>query len=146
MSWVTKTLGIAVLGAVTVVPSMAQHVIGRRAYVVGPRVVVRPYVYSYAPYAYYGPAWRGYWGPGYWGPQYYGYSYPQTGEVKIDTKMKDGSVYVDGGYVGPVKKFKKFWLAPGNHEVSIKDPSGRTIFDQRVNVILDKTVEIRPPA
>src|ERR1043166_4066809 len=140
MSWFSKTLGIAVLAGVTAVPSMAQHVIVRRPYAIAPRVVVRPYVY---PYAYYGPAWpRYYWGPGYyWGPRYYGYSYPQTGEVKIDTKMKEGSVYVDGGYVGVVKKFKKFWLAPGNHEISIRDQSGRTIFSARVNVILDRSEE-----
>jgi hypothetical protein len=146
MSWLSKTLGIALFGAVMAVPSMAQVVVvGRpfvRSYVVGPRLVVRPY-------GYWGPAWGGYWGPGYaWGPGYYGYpySYPQTGKVEIETHLKDASVYVDGGYVGPVKKFHKFWLAPGNHNVELRDLSGHSIFSQKVTVILDKTVELRPPA
>jgi len=144
MSWLSKALGIAVLGSLMAVPSMAQ--MGRRAvrpYYAGPRVVIRPYGYWGWGGGYWGP---GYWGPGYWGPAYYGYSYPNTGEVKIDTHLKDASVYVDGGYVGPVNKFKKFWLAPGNHDVELRDTSGHAIFNQRIEVILNKTVELRPPA
>ena len=144
MSWFSKTLGIASLGALMAVPSLAQVVVVQRPYFSGPRVFVRPYGFGYG---YYGPAWPGYyWGPGYWGPRYYAYSYPQTGEVKIETHTKNLSVYVDGGYVGPVNKFKKFWLAPGNHNIELRDASGHAFFNQRIDVILNKTVEIRPPA
>ena len=147
MSWFTKALGIALFGTVLAAPSMAgQVVVAGRGF--GPRVVVGPRVYA-RPYGFWGPTWGGYWGgPGYWGPGYYGYgySYPQTGEVKIDTHLKDASVYVDGGYVGPVSKFKKFWLEPGNHDIELKDVSGHSIFNQHIAVILNKTVELRPPA
>ena len=144
MSWLTKTLGIALFGAAMALPSHAQVVLrGRpRAYVVGPRVIVRPY-------SYWGPSWGAYWGPRYyWGPGYYAYpySYPQTGEVKINTHLKDASVYVDGGFVGRISKFKKFWLAPGSHNIELRDLSGHSFFTQRVTVVLNKTVELRPSA
>jgi len=66
--------------------------------------------------------------------------------VKIDTRLKDASVYVDGGFVGPVSKFKKFALQPGNHDIELRDASGRTIFQQRIQVLVDRTTEIRSPA
>jgi hypothetical protein len=40
---------------------------------------------------------------------------PATGEVKLDTHLKDASVYVDGGYVGQ-SEFKKF-RPSGNHDI-----------------------------
>ena len=145
MSWFSKALGIALFGTVLATPSMAQVVVHRP---LAARVVVGPQVYV-RPYAYWGPGWGSYyWGPGYWGPGYYryGYTYPQTGEVKIDTHLKTATVYVDGGYVGPIGKFKKFWLAPGKHDVELRDPSGHSIYNQNIEVILNKTVELRPPA
>jgi hypothetical protein len=119
------------------VPSMAQVVVVQRPWI-GPRVVVRPYAY--------GAYWPGYyWGPGsYWGPGYY--AYPQTGKVEIETHLKEATVYVDGGFVGPVKKFKKFWLVPGAHNIELRDHTGHSIFNQRVSVVLGKTVELHPPA
>ncbi len=145
MSWFSKTLGIALFGTVLAAPSAsAQVIVAARP--LAPQVVVGPRVYV-RPYGYWGPGWGAYyWGPGYWGPGYYGYGYPQTGEVKIDTHLKDTAVYVDGGYVGPVGKFKKFWLAPGKHDVELRDLSGHSIYNQHIEVILNKTVELRPPA
>jgi hypothetical protein len=102
-------------------------------------VVVR----SYAPFG-----WYGYYGPGLY-PDYGYYSYglrPATGQIKIDTHMKDGSVYVDGGYVGPIDKFKKFDLSPGNHDIELRDGAGHSIFSQRIQVIVNKSVEIKPNA
>jgi hypothetical protein len=49
----------------------------------------------YSPF--WGPYWGPYWGAG-WGPGYD--RYPNTGEVKIDTKVKDAQVFVNGGYLG----------------------------------------------
>src|ERR1700720_2936555 len=72
-----------------------------------PRVFVGGYFGPgyYGP-AFYGPAWYGpgwgWYGSG-WAPYGYGYTAaPTTGSVKFETKMKDASVYVDGGYAGTV--------------------------------------------
>src|SRR5689334_9877203 len=60
-------------------------------------VVARPY------YGYYGGFYRPYWGP-YWGPAYY--THPNAGEVKLDTKVKDAQVYINGAYAGTTKENK----------------------------------------
>src|SRR5262245_47433124 len=88
---------------------------------------------------YYGPGSYGYWSPSYypWAPAYA--VTPSTGEVKIDTHLKDASLFVGGGYVGPIDKFKKFHLRPSNHDIELRDHSGATIFNERVQVILNKT-------
>lgn len=84
----------------------------------------------------YGPAWYGQWG---WGPGYY---MPNAGKVKIVTPDKNASVYIDGGYAGPVAKLKKFSLRPGNHEIALRDSSGHTFYQERIQVIPGKTIEI----
>ena len=89
-----------------------------------------------------GPAWG--WGPGWygrwWGPGYY-YA-PNTGNVKIVTPDKGAMVYVDGGYAGVAAKMKKFPLRAGTHELALREPGGRTIYDQRIEVLRGKTTEI----
>jgi hypothetical protein len=84
-----------------------------------------------------GPGYYGWYGPGY----YYGYG-PDAGKVKIVTPDKSASVFVDGGYVGPVAKAKKFQLQPGAHDLELRDPNGRTLFDERVQVIRGRTTEV----
>jgi hypothetical protein len=64
--------------------------------------------------------------------------------VKIVTHDKDASVYVDGGYVGPVAKAKNLPLRPGNHDVELRDPSGNTFYRETVQVIPGRTTEIHP--
>lgn len=82
-----------------------------------------------------GPGWYAGWGPGYyWGPG--------PGKVKINTPDKSAAVFVDGGYVGPVAKAKKFPLRPGNHDVELRDPNGQTVYSQEVNIIRGRTVDI----
>jgi hypothetical protein len=93
----------------------------------------------------YGPGW-GWYGPGWygpygWGPGYYYYG-PNAGKVKIVTPDKNASVYIDGGYAGPVAKLKKFSLRPGNHQIALRDPSGHTFYQERIQVIPGKTTEI----
>jgi hypothetical protein len=104
---------------------------------IGP-VIIRPY-HFYAPvYA-----------PGWYYPQRYGYwarSYvvvPQTGDVKINTHLKDDAIYVDGGYAGVTGKLKKFSLRPGNHDIQVRSPAGTMLFDDRVQVLRGKTTEIK---
>jgi len=56
-------------------------------------VVGRPFYGGY-----YGGGYSPFWGP-YWGP--YGfYGYPNAGEVKLDTKVKDAQVFINGSYAG----------------------------------------------
>ena len=76
-------------------------------------------------------------GPGY-------YYVPDAGKVKIITHDKDASVYIDGGYVGPVVKAKNLPLRPGTHDVELRDPSGNTFYRESVQVIPGRTTEIHP--
>src|SRR5215468_4305430 len=100
----------------------------------GQIVVVRPF-----------PAYRAYYGPGW----YYYYPRPAyvvgpaTGQVKIDTKAKNDIVYVDGGYIGTTHDMKKFSLRPGNHDIEVRDPAGQSLFHQKVQVLIGKTVDIK---
>jgi hypothetical protein len=89
----------------------------------------------------YGPAW---WGPGWYGP-YWGPPYavvPYTGQVKIKTNDKNAAVFVDGGYAGQTAKLKKFALRPGTHNIELRDPSGHAFYQERVQVIAGRTLEI----
>lgn len=96
----------------------------------------------YYPYSYgwYGPGWYNPW----YGPPYGYYPGANAGNVKIKTEVKDASVFVDGGYAGPAHKLKKFALRPGTHDIALRDPNGKTFYQERVNVLLGRTVEIRP--
>ena len=127
-----------VFGALVVVaqPAPGQRFFHRRP------VIVAPY--------YWGPSWYapGWYGPGWYYPYGRAYAFPPrplTGEVKIVARIKGDSIYVDGGFAGVTGKLKHFDLSPGNHDIEIRDPSGRVIFQQRIQVIADKTIEIRPP-
>src|SRR5215471_15924627 len=134
-SFMLKLLTIGtVLGTFLAIaqPASAQRVFIRRP---APVVVVRP---GFG----WGPGWYGY---GYYNP-WWGPSYvvrPNTGEVKLETRMKDASVYVDGGFAGFAGKLKKFGLAPGNHDIALRDSNGAMLFQERVQVIRDRTTEIK---
>ena len=92
---------------------------------------------------FYGPAWGGWYGP--YGGYPYGY-YPvhNSGDIKIETHVKGNSIFVDGGYAGITGKLKKFPLRPGTHTIELRDPNGRTFYQQRVEVIRGRTLEINP--
>ena len=117
--------------------AVAQPLLGAQRFVrrVPPVIVVQPH-YGFA------PAWHYGWHDPWWNRPTYVVPPSNTGEVKIDTHMKDALVYVDGGYAGVSGKLKHFDLRPGNHDIELRDSSGRTIYHQRVQVILDKTTEI----
>jgi hypothetical protein len=68
---------------------------------------------------------------------------PATGEVKLVTHMKDSQVYVDGGYAGLAGKLKHFDLSPGNHNLELRDSTGKSFYQERIQIIRDKTTEIR---
>ena len=64
--------------------------------------------------------------------------------MKIVANDRDASVYVDGGYVGPVAKAKNLPLQPCIHEVELRDPSGNAFYHESVQVIPGRTIEIHP--
>jgi hypothetical protein len=65
------------------------------------------------------------------------------GYVKIKTDRKDAAVYVDGGFADKIEKAKKFALRPGTHDIELRDSDGRTLFRERVAVIVNKTTELK---
>jgi hypothetical protein len=101
-------------------------------------VVARPYVGGW-----YSPYWGSYWGP-YWGS--YGgvyYAVPNTGEVKLDTKVKDAQVFIDNAYAGTTRENKTMRLRPGSYNIEIR-VNGRTQYAERVYVVAGKTLHLRP--
>jgi len=90
---------------------------------------------------FYGPAYYGWYGPAYYGP-YAAVPAPYAGKVKFDTKMKDAGVYVDGGYAGTVRQLGTFPLRPGAHDIELRDPSGQTILQEKVDVLAGKTIKL----
>ncbi len=90
---------------------------------------------------FYGPAYYGWYGPGYYAP-YAVEPAPYAGKVKFETKIKDASVYVDGGYAGTIRQLGTFPLRPGTHNLELRDPSGQTIFQERVDVLAGKTIKL----
>jgi len=91
----------------------------------------------------YGFGWYpGWYGGGWYGPRYY-YG-PPAGKVKIVTEAKGNSVYVDGGFAGVTGKLKKFQLRPGAHTIEFRDPSGKTYYQERIQVLMGRTLEVRP--
>ena len=132
---IRKALTGVVIGAaflaVSVVPTASAQA----------RVFMRPY-YSYYPhYHYYG----GFYGPRWYYPGQFAYvpPSPPMGEVKIETHMKGGSIYVDGGFAGQTNKLKKFELRPGNHDIEVRDAAGATVYHDRVQVLVGKTTDIK---
>jgi hypothetical protein len=80
----------------------------------------------------------------YAGDPAFGFPQPRLfGNVKIETKRKDVVVYVDGGFAGRVTDLKKFSLPAGNHDIELRDSKGQPIFKEQVQVIPQKTVEVR---
>lgn len=87
-------------------------------------------------YGGYRPFWGPYWGPG------YGY-YPNSGEVKLDTKVKDAQVFINGGYAGTTHDNKTMHLRPGSYNIEIRE-HGQTPFAEQVYVAAGKTIHLQP--
>ena len=88
----------------------------------------------------YGPGWGPYWGP-YWGPGYY--AYPNTGTIKVDTKVKDAQIFINGAFAGNTHDSKTMHLRPGSYNVEIRE-GGQTHFSERVYVSAGKTLHLHP--
>ena len=53
------------------------------------------------------------------GSGYY-YGYPNAGEVKLDTKVKDAGVFINGAYAGTTHDNKTMHLRPGTYNIEIQ--------------------------
>ena len=100
--------------------------------------VGRPYYRGF----YGGGFYRPFWGP-YWGPYYGGYAYPNSGEIKLDTKVKDAQVFINGAYAGTTHENKTMHLRPGSYNIEIRE-AGQTHFAQKVYVAAGKTLHLHP--
>jgi hypothetical protein len=89
-------------------------------------------------YGFYGPGFYGPYGaPGYYAP------YSNAGTVKIESKVKDAEVFVNGSYAGTVKDNKTMHLRQGNYKIEIRH-AGETTFSESVYVTAGKTLHINP--
>ena len=106
---------------------------GRVAVFVGP---------AFAPMGYYG---YGYGYGGFYRPYPFGpyYGVPNAGQVKLDTKVKDAQVFVDGAYAGTSGKLKTMWMRPGNYTIEMRAP-GQPQFAEKIYVVAGKTVHVEP--
>ena len=106
------------------------------AFVRGGFVVGGPGIYG----GWYGPYWGPYWGAGYFGP--YG-AYPTLGEVKLDTKVGDAQVFINGAYSGTTHENKTMRLRPGTYDIEIRE-GGQTPFSEKIFVVAGKTMHLHP--
>jgi hypothetical protein len=128
--WIMKKGLLILAGALMILAPMSASAMGRVGIVVG-----GPVFYG----GYYSPFWGSYWGPGY-GPYY---AYPNSGEVKLDTKVKDAQVFIDGSYAGTTKENKTMHLRPGSYNLEIRK-GGQTQFSEQVYVNAGKTIHLQP--
>jgi hypothetical protein len=87
--------------------------------------------------------WYGGYGRPYWGPAYYGGYYPYGGEVKLDTKVKDAEVFINGAFAGTTHQNKTMHLRPGGYNIEIRE-AGVPKFTEQVYVVPGKTLHLRP--
>ncbi len=103
------------------------------------------YGFGYGP-AFYGPAF-GPWGYYGYDPFFYGaypmITHPNAGQVKLDTKVKDAEVFIDGSLAGMVGDLKSLWLYQGSYNLEVRSP-GREPFTARIFVVNGKTVHVHP--
>jgi hypothetical protein len=94
-------------------------------------VVGRPYYGGW-----YSPFWGSYWGPAY-------YAHPNSGEIKLDTKVKDAEVFINGAYAGTTHQNKSMYLRPGSYDIEIRE-AGHAQFAEKVYVVSGKTLHLHP--
>ncbi len=106
-------------------------------------IVVRPRFGYYG--GFYSPWYDPFWGPYPYYGYGYGYSpaYTNTGEVKIETKVKDAQVFINGAYAGTTHDNKTMHLRPGSYTISIREGE-RPAYTETVYVSLGKTVHLYP--
>lgn len=91
---------------------------------------------------YYGGFYAPYWGP-YWGPAGYYYGHPNAGEVKLDTKVKDAGVFINGAYAGTTHQNKSMYLRAGTYNLEIRE-AGAVRYAEKIYVVPGKTLHLHP--
>jgi hypothetical protein len=95
-------------------------------------------------YGYHPGFYGGYYGdPYFWGPAYP--AYPVTGEVKIETKLKDDELFINGAFAGTTKESKTLHLRPGTYNIEVRH-LGESVLNERVFVAAGKTLHLHPAA
>ena len=95
---------------------------------------------GFAPMGWYGYGYGPFYGP-YPYRAYYGV--PNAGQVKLETKVKDAQVFVDGAYAGTSGKLKTMWMRPGTYTIELRAP-GQAQFAEKIYVVAGKTVHVEP--
>jgi len=65
------------------------------------------------------------------------------GEVKIDTKVKDGQVFVNSAFAGTTKEAKTLHLRPGTYNIEVRE-AGEPTLKQQVFIAAGKTIHLHP--
>lgn len=74
---------------------------------------------------------------------YFQISTPTAGELKLDTKVKDAEVFINGAFAGRAGKIKSMYMSPGAYSVELRAP-GRARYAERVSIVAGKTVKLHP--
>lgn len=128
-----KKLVMLVAGAVMAMAPMTASAARRVV------VVSRPGHGGFYGGGFYGP---GFYGP-YWGPGYAPNVYANSGEVKIETKVRDAEVFINGAFAGTTKDVRTMHLRPGSYTIEVKH-AGQPGFSERVYVVAGKTLHLNP--
>jgi hypothetical protein len=63
--------------------------------------------------------------------------------VKLDTKVKDAQVFINGSYAGTTHENKSMRLRPGTYNIEIRE-GGTTPFSRKIYVTAGKTLHLHP--
>src|ERR1039457_7610233 len=67
----------------------------------------------------------------------------RRGQVKLDTKVKNAEVLIDGAFAGTTHQTKSMHLRPGSYNIEIRG-LGVTKFVEQVYVVAGKTLYLHP--
>jgi hypothetical protein len=124
MKMLWKVSALALLGFATLLPGLSAKAAPARSQPVSRGI--------YVPYA---PLW----GIAYFPPN------GATGNVKIDIPVSlDGSVYVDGQFVGMTPHVSNIPASPGTHSVEVRGPAGYVIYLNNIGVRAGETTAVHP--
>jgi hypothetical protein len=105
-------------------------------------MTLTPKMASAQPWGWAGGWYSPYWGP-YWGSPYPLPVYPNAGEVKLKTEVKNADVYIDGSYAGTTHQNHEMYLKPGSYDIKIVY-GGKIRYSKRVYVVAGKTLKLYP--
>ena len=63
--------------------------------------------------------------------------------MKLDTKVKDAQVFINGSYAGTTAENKTMHLRPGNYNLEIKE-NGANRYAESIYVVAGRTLKLHP--